>query len=80
MTAASIPLRPIIREIMKAAPARRWSEKALLVQARQMIPDIEELDLQAALTWNLSKGYVDSEHNRELEVDVWFLTQRGLVA
>jgi hypothetical protein len=77
MTAASIPLRPVIREIMQAAPARRWSEKALLMQAKALVPDIEELDLTAALTWNLGKGYVDSEFNREMEVDVWFLTERG---
>lgn len=77
MTEASIPLRPIIREIMRAAPARQWSEAALHAQIRGIIPDVESNDVLAALLWNDKKGYVESTYNHELEVDVWKITDRG---
>lgn len=77
MTAASIPLRPVVRDIMRLAPDRKWSEAALLAQCRTQIPDVTATDLSGALTWNLGRGYVDSEFNREMEIDVWYLTERG---
>lgn len=77
MTVASIALRPVIRDIMKMAPSRRWSEAALLAQIRVMVPDAKAIDVQAALVWNQGQQYVESDINREMECDVWSLSQKG---
>lgn len=73
----SIPLRSMIREIMRAAPTRRWSYPAILGQIKMQVPDVDTKDAQAALTWNFRRGNVNFEHDHELEVDVWNLTTRG---
>lgn len=77
MTTASVALRPVIREVMKMAPSRRWSETALLTQIRLLVPDAKAIDVSAALTWNHGQAHVDTAHNAELECDVWFLTKKG---
>jgi len=77
MTTASIALRPMIREIMKAAPSQRWSEEALVAVMNTRIPGVRAVDVQSALVWNLGKAYVVSEHNEEMECDVWSLTEAG---
>lgn len=80
MTTASIALRPKIREVMKAAPSQRWSEEALVTVLQPRIPGTRAVDVQSALVWNLSKGYVQSARNEELECDVWSLTPEGMKA
>lgn len=80
MTTASIALRPMIREIMKAAPSQRWSEEALVSVMNTRIPGVRAVDVQSALIWNLGKSYVDSARNEEMECDVWFLTTKGKAA
>lgn len=80
MTEGSIPLRPIIRDIMKLAKDRKWSEAALLAQVRRTIPDAASNDVLAALIWNDGKGHVTSSFNHEMEVDVWQITERGIHA
>jgi hypothetical protein len=77
MTVASIALRPVIRDIMKMASSRRWSEAALLAQIRVLMPDAKAIDVQAALIWNQGQAYVESGINEEMECDVWTLTQKG---
>ncbi len=77
MTVNSIALRPMIREIMKAAPSQRWSEEALVAVMSTRIPGVRAVDVQAALVWNLGKSYVESSHNEEMECDVWQLTDAG---
>jgi hypothetical protein len=41
------------------------------------IPGVRAVDVLDALVWNLSKSYVESTHNDEMECDVWFLTSAG---
>lgn len=77
MTVNSIALRPMIREIMKAAPSQRWSEEALVAVMNTRIPGVRAVDVLDALIWNLGKNYVESTHNQEMECDVWFLTATG---
>jgi hypothetical protein len=77
MTTASIALRPMIREIMKAAPSQRWSEEALVAVMNTRIPGARAVDVQSALIWNLKKSYVVSTHHEEMECDVWSLTEEG---
>jgi anti-sigma-K factor RskA len=67
----------MIREIMKAAPSQRWSEEALVAVMNTRIPGVRAVDVLDALVWNLSKSYVESTHNDEMECDVWFLTSAG---
>lgn len=74
----STALRPIIRETMQLAPARKWTAKALHAILRAEHPDATEADVLAAIRWNQSKGYVDFTHQAELEVDLWHLTERGI--
>jgi hypothetical protein len=77
MTVASIALRPVIRDVMKTAPSRRWSEAALLASVRVMVPDAKAIDVQAATIWNQGKDYVQSGVWEEMDCDVWSLTQKG---
>ena len=77
MTAASIALRPVIREIMRAAPSRRWSEAALIAQCRTLDPSARAVDVQAAVVWNQGQGYLASSYNAEMECDMWSLTDAG---
>jgi hypothetical protein len=77
MLESSIPLRPVLRKLMKLLPDRRWSATALHMQARKLVPDITMNEVMDALNWNLMKGFVDSAYNNELECDVWFLTKHG---
>lgn len=80
MTTASIALRPIIRQIMKAAPTQRWSEEALVAVMNVRMPGARAVDVQSALVWNLGKDFVKSEFHEEMECDVWSLTETGLKA
>lgn len=77
MTTASIALRPMIREIMKAAPSQRWSLEALHAVMSTRMPGVRAVDVESALVWNLGKSYVTSEKNEEMECDVWSLTEAG---
>lgn len=77
MTEESKPLRPTVREVMKMAPARRWSLKALHASVRLLIPDAREVDVDGALTWNFGQGYVTRTYDHELETDVFQITERG---
>lgn len=77
MTAASIALRPKIREVMKAAPSQRWSEEALVAFLQPRIPGARAVDVQSALVWNLGQVYVKSSWSKELECDLWELTESG---
>ena len=72
-----VPIRPVIRETMQLAPARRWTVKALRAQLLAEHPDITEADVTTALLWNQSKGYVDYTYDSERETDYWQLTERG---
>jgi hypothetical protein len=37
-----------------------------------------EMDaLREAMEWNQSRGLIDYSYNAELEIDEWFLTERG---
>lgn len=76
-TEASKALRPLIREIMRAAPERKFSSAALLMQIKLIIPDTTAEAAAAALLWNQSRGHVDYQHDGERELDLWHLTTRG---
>lgn len=80
MTTASISLRPVVREVMRMAPERSWSETAITTQARQLIPDARGIDVLAAITWNHGQGYLETFYNKEMECDVWKLTKKGKAA
>lgn len=80
MTAASIALRPKIREVMKAAPSMRWNEEGLVTTLQSRIPGTRAVDVQSALVWNLGQKYVESEWSAEHECDLWKLTKAGKLA
>lgn len=37
----------------------------------------EEMEFLDAREWNQAEGYIDFRRNREIEADVWFLTEAG---
>jgi len=74
---ASKALRPLIRDIMRAAPERKFSSAAILAQLKLIIPDATAEAASAALLWNQAKGHVDYTHDGERELDLWHLTSRG---
>lgn len=78
MTTASVALRPVVRDVMKMAPNRQWSEAGLLAQVRTLMPEAKAVDVLAAVVWNQGKDYVKAGRNDELECDVWTLTEKGL--
>lgn len=78
MTTASIALRPVVRDVMKMAPARQWSEAGLLAQVRTLMPEAKAVDVLAAIVWNQGQDYVKAGRYEELECDVWMLTEKGL--
>jgi hypothetical protein len=78
MTSPAVLLRPVIRQAMQEAPKMPFTAASLHRQLAPHYPAIGEDDVVAALLWNQSKGYVDFEHNAELEVDVYRITKRGL--
>lgn len=79
-TVAAIALRPKIREIMKAAPSQRWNEEALVAMLQPRIPGTRAVDVLDAIVWNLSEGFIESSYSRELECDMWKLTETGKAA
>ncbi len=80
MPSPSVTLRPVVRELMAAAPKMPFTVASLYRQLKPLYPAIGEGDVRAALLWNQSKGYVDFEHDAELEVDIYRITKRGLDA
>lgn len=80
MTEASIPLRPLVRELMQASPSRPFTVRALFAVLRREDPEIEEVDVDAALTWHHGQGNVERSFNHELQVDQFKLSARGLKA
>jgi hypothetical protein len=77
---AAIAARSLIRDVMRSAPDRGFSEEALHTQARKLDASLSEDDTKAALQWNFKRGNVNFEFNSELEADLWKLTTRGLHA
>jgi hypothetical protein len=76
----SITLRPIVRETMQLAPARKWTVKALHAQIRAEYPQSTEQNVNAAMLWNQSRGHVDYEVNDETGQELWALTAQGKAA
>lgn len=71
----SITLRPVVRETMQLAPKRKWTIKALHAQLRAEFPQSTDANVQAALLWNQSKGFVDYTVDDESGVELWHLTK-----
>lgn len=80
MTKASVSLRPLVRQLMQAAPTRPLTVRALYRVISSEDPSIEEVDVDAALTWHFGQGNVERSHNHELGLDEYTLTARGLKA
>lgn len=78
MTPASISLRPLVRDLMKAAPKRPFTIRALWRLIHSEDPSVEQVDVDAAVTWHFGQGNVTRSFNHELELDEYLLTPRGL--
>lgn len=78
MTHASISLRPLVRDLMKAAPKRPMTIRALWRVIHSEDPSVEQVDVDAAVTWHFGQGNVTRAYNHELELDEYLLTKRGL--
>lgn len=61
-------------------PKRVWTVRALFAQIRAEFPAAKPDDVEKALKWNQSKGFVDYRFNSEFETDEWSLTPRGRAA
>lgn len=71
-------VRKEVREIMAVTPDRRFTLGMIASRINSMhqVPVPEEL-VERHLNWNHAKGFVDFEHNHELEREEWFLTDKG---
>jgi hypothetical protein len=80
----TIALRPRVRVALSVA-ARAGRRAISLEVIRAGIEALgfplsspEEITaLREAMEWNQSRGLVDYSYNAELEIDEWFLTERG---
>jgi hypothetical protein len=61
-------------------PNRVWTVRALHAQIRAEFPTARDYDVEKALKWNQSRGFVDYQYNAEFETDEWSLTDRGRAA
>jgi hypothetical protein len=77
-TQKAIELRPVIRETMQMQPTRTWTVASMhgVLRATDH-PDATVADVNAAMLWNQSKGFIDFVYNAEFERDEWHLTNRG---
>ena len=75
----SSDLREAIREALGVVPAGKLCTTEMLTKsaARIVIFEVTEADLQEAIEWNQSKGFIDYKWDSDSEVDSWFLTERG---
>jgi hypothetical protein len=77
----SITLRRTVRETMQAAPARKWTVKALHAFLRGSgFPEITETDVNAAVMWNQSRGHMNYKADDETGQEEWTLTDKGRAA
>lgn len=67
------------RRILSALPAgRRATAEWLAAKINADTPLVADVDLvNAALGYNQGKGLVTYQHNEEMAVDEWSLTERG---
>ena len=70
-------LRPLIRDLMRAAPKKKWTPLAFLAAVADIHPDAVLSDVEAAITWNASKAYIDFTKDAESGVTFWSLTPDG---
>jgi hypothetical protein len=71
-------LRRKIREVLAMAATRRFTELMILDAVNQLIPEpASKGEIGDELQWNHESGYVDFKHNRDINLDEWFLTERG---
>lgn len=77
MTKTAISIRPLVRDLMQAAPSRSFTIRALWRIIHADDPEVTEVDVDAALTWHHGQGNVTRTYNHELELDEYSLTARG---
>lgn len=77
MTKTSISLRPLVRQLMQAAPERAFTVKALFRVIYSEDRSIEEVDVLAAVTWHYGEGNVTRVFNHELDMFEYSLTKQG---
>lgn len=70
-------LRSQVRAILADNAPRRLSRDLLANLAQAEGIQFEDAELTRALDWNLERGNLAFSHNHELEVDVYYLTERG---
>ncbi len=71
-------IREKIREVLAMAPTRRFTEQMLCDALGKLLADPPTLiDLRNELSWNHESDYIDYRHNRDTNLDEWFLTERG---
>jgi hypothetical protein len=82
--ALSIALRRRVRVALSvAARAGRKAVSLEVIRAGiealgfPLSTDAEIASLREAMEWNQSRGLIDYSWNAELEIDEWFLTERG---
>jgi hypothetical protein len=75
----SIALRRSVRMVLSARPRnRRLSEELIFEKLKNgAFPDLRTDELQIALHWNHSKGFIDYVRNGDDETNDWGLTTEG---
>jgi hypothetical protein len=74
-----VMLRRLVREALDLASPQKLTSN-LIEDAVESLGtgDVAAADIREAMEWNQRKGYITYEHNEDLEVDLWSLTDRGV--
>lgn len=72
-------LRKYVREAIAAAPAKRiCSEPMIMAALNLLVPfEVTKEDTREAIEWNQERGFIDYRFDTDMDVDSWFLTERG---
>lgn len=70
-------LRVKVREVLGLSTYRQTDEmiRDAVGQTLSPAPSIEEI--KKAIEWNQARGFIEYEHNPDMERDEWALTDRG---
>lgn len=72
--------RKLVREVLNLAQGYGYDESALLDRLNELARPAQanRSQLREWTEWNHHRAYIRTEHNEDLEQDLWFITEDGI--
>lgn len=72
--------RQLVREVLNLAKGYGYNEENLLEKLNELARPAEAnlSQLREWIEWNHGKAYLRTEHDEDLEEDLWFITEEGI--